>query len=125
MYEKIYLNKGEIVNDSLIFNIKKNVKNYFKLKGFFFVSVKIVPVINRDLNNFVMLKIFINKGKKFKINNIFINGNNNFNKNIILKKMPNTKEVFKIKFFKVILKTFVNNLFNEFLNFFLKTKKKN
>jgi len=32
--------------------------------------------------------------------------------------------VFKIKFFKIILKTFVKNLFNKFLNFFLKKKKK-
>ena len=69
------LYSGKIITDALLMKVKNISKNYFVGKGFFNAKSYITSTSDTLVNNSKILKINIEKGNKFKINEIIINGN--------------------------------------------------
>lgn len=93
------LNKGKVVNDNLITNTKNYIENKFKKDGFFNSKVTINTIAD-STNTKVDMVIFIDKGKKVKINKINFNGNQQLTDKKLKKSFKNTKEKKIYRIFK-------------------------
>lgn len=82
---KIDISRGRIVNDALIKNAKKKVRNFYVEKGFLNTVVNITPEKDSLLSNNVVLKVTVEKKHKVRIDNIFIVGNNTVTRNKLIK----------------------------------------
>jgi outer membrane protein insertion porin family len=89
--EKIKLIKGKVVTDGLIASTQGTVKDFFKNKGFMNVNVKIKKERDEKLDNSVVLMINVDKGKKIRIKDINITGNNNIKLWKLRRKFKETK----------------------------------
>jgi outer membrane protein insertion porin family len=98
--DKIKFIKGQIVNDSRIKNIQLTVRKFFIDKGYLNTSVKIQQIPDTIRNNSVLLRIFVDKNRKVKINRLAIEGNEVYSDKKIKKKLKNTKEVKRTRIFK-------------------------
>jgi outer membrane protein insertion porin family len=74
--EKVDITRGRIVNDALLKNAKKKIRNYYVEKGFLNTVVNITPEKDSLLSNNVILRVQVDKKKKVKIDNIIITGDN-------------------------------------------------
>lgn len=113
--EKIDIARGKIVNDALIKNAKKRVKNYFVEKGFLNTEVSITPERDSLLSNNVILNVKVNKGERVRISDIEFVGNDAISDKKLQKKMKKTKEKDWYKIFttsKLIRKEYENDLNN-------------
>ncbi|MBO9702318.1 MAG: outer membrane protein assembly factor BamA [Sporocytophaga sp.] len=90
--EKIGISKGKIVNDAMIKNAQKKVKDFYLDKGFLNTEVTITQVKDTVVANSVILKINVDRKRKVRIRNIIINGNEAFKDQKLKKKMKKTKE---------------------------------
>ncbi len=84
------LTKGKIVNENLVTNTKYYIENKYKKDGFYNtkVAVNVIP----DSTNTVKMLINIDRGKKVRISDININGNEQLSDRKIKKAMKKTKE---------------------------------
>jgi outer membrane protein insertion porin family len=89
--EKIQLIRGKPVNENLIVNTRQTVKEYFIDKGYLDPIVKITTM-DDTLTKGKVMKIFIDKNRRVKINEIVFQGNNNVNSGKLKRKMKGTKE---------------------------------
>ncbi|WP_339884421.1 outer membrane protein assembly factor BamA [Polaribacter vadi] len=91
---------GAMVTD----NLKVTTTNYFtkKYTDKGFLKTKVNLYIKNDTSdiNTVNMKVFIDKGSKIKVKNIFFNGNEAFSDKKLRKAMKNTKEKFIGRFWK-------------------------
>ena len=91
---------GAMVTD----NLKVTTTNYFtkKYTDKGFLKTKVNLYIKNDTSdiNTVNMKVFIDKGSKIKVKNIFFNGNEAFSDKKLRKTMKNTKEKFIGRFWK-------------------------
>lgn len=90
--DKIKLSKGDVVSDNLIINTSNIIKNYFVDKGFLNCEVNISQIQDPVNARSVELKITIKKGKKVKIHQINIEGNQFLSDGKIRRKMKETKQ---------------------------------
>lgn len=90
--DKIGIAKGKIVNDAMIKNAQKKVKDFYLDKGFLNTEVTITQVKDTVVANSIILKINVDKKRKVRIRNIIINGNEAFKDRKLKKKMKKTKE---------------------------------
>lgn len=90
--ESLQLIRGTIVNDNLIANTKNKIKAYYKDKGFYAVKVNILEQPEPNVKNSVILIIDIAKGKKVKIERIWVNGADLIPEKKVKKAMKGTRE---------------------------------
>ncbi|MDR2979670.1 MAG: outer membrane protein assembly factor BamA [Bacteroidales bacterium] len=89
---KIKIAQGNIVNDNLKRTCTNIIKDYFIGKGFYNVSVSVREEPDKKVANGVNLFFNIDKGKKVKIAEITINGNQKVSKSTLTRAMKETKE---------------------------------
>jgi len=94
------LYSGKIITEALLIKVKNISKNYFVGKGYFKASATINRIKDTLVNNSNILKINIEKGQRFKINEIEIIGNQSISTNKIKRFMKETKERKWYRFFK-------------------------
>ena len=93
------LTKGKVVNDNLMTNTKNYIENKFKKDGYFNTKVT-VNTLADSTNTKVDMVVFIDKGKKVKINKINFVGNEQFTDKKLKKSFKNTKEKKIYRLFK-------------------------
>ena len=90
--ESIDLYSGKIVTDEMLLRVKNLSRNYFIEKGFFHAKVTLKVEIDTLVNNSVKMRISVDKGKRFKINTISIEGNSAMTDVKIKRILKDTKE---------------------------------
>lgn len=89
---KIRLLTGRVVTDYMVGTIKNTVKDYYLDKGYYFNKVDITQV--RDTSKkipFIILTITVTKGKKVRIQDVFITGNTVFKDWQLRRKLEDSK----------------------------------
>ncbi|MEO8403915.1 MAG: POTRA domain-containing protein, partial [Chitinophagaceae bacterium] len=93
---KIGLQKGTIITENIRRNINEVSINYYRNKGFQNVTVRVEEKPDASLVNSNSLIIYIDKGKKVRINDVTIYGNENLDEMKVKKQMKGTKEMSRI-----------------------------
>lgn len=89
--EKIKLTKGKVLTDNLLVNTRNTISNYYIDKGFLRADIEVKTVKDTTFPNSVLLYIIIDKKQRVKIDDIILNGNNNFKDGKIYAQMKKTK----------------------------------
>jgi len=89
--EKINLIRGKAINDAIIKATSNTIKKYFLDKGYFNTIVNISQEEDSAVANSITLKINVTKGKKVKIENFYVEGNEALDDKTVLKKLKDTK----------------------------------
>ena len=90
--EKIKLNLGKIVSNTITKNTQLAVRKYFIDKGYLNTKVKITTIPDSTRNNATM-RVLVDKGQKVKIANINIEGLKSLDEQTVRMKMKSTKEM--------------------------------
>ena len=90
--ESLQLIRGTIVNDNLISNTKNKIRAFYKDKGFYNIKVNIIEQPEPNVKNSVILIIDIAKGKKVKIERIWVSGSENISEKKVKSVMKGTRE---------------------------------
>ncbi|HVD97293.1 MAG TPA: outer membrane protein assembly factor BamA [Cytophagaceae bacterium] len=99
LLEKIDQTRGTVVNDAMIKNSQKKIRNFYLEKGYYNADVTIVPIKDSLLSNNIFLKVNVNRKKKVHVKHIRFHGAEAFEPKILKKKMKKTKEQHFYKFF--------------------------
>ncbi|WP_229311825.1 outer membrane protein assembly factor BamA [Larkinella rosea] len=91
--DKIKLNLGRLISNTLVKNTQLSVKKYFVEKGYLNTKVKILSVPTDSTRNQATMRVSIEKGSKVKINNIEIRGRELVDESKIRMKMKGTKQM--------------------------------
>lgn len=73
--EEISLFSGKTITENLVFATENRIRGYFREKGFYSVGVRIDRSIDTLMNNSEIFVIRVNKGKRVRIGELNINGN--------------------------------------------------
>ncbi len=109
--KKIDLRSGSIFTEVNRLNTINTIKDYYIDKGFYHVNVDISEEKDEILSNNVTIHINIDKGKKVRINQIVINGNETQKSSKIKAQMKDTKT--KVKFELLELLNYQKNKIND------------
>lgn len=90
---KIGLAKQTIITENMRRNIVEVTQKYFRDKGFQFITVRIDEKNDPTFVNSNSLTIYVDKGKKVRINDVGIFGNQNVDALKLKKQMKGTKEM--------------------------------
>ncbi len=90
--DKVKLNLGKIVTNTITKNTQLAVRKFFVDKGFLNTKVKITTVPDSARNNATM-RVLVDKGQKVKIAKITFNGREEVEESAIRMKMKGTKEM--------------------------------
>lgn len=90
--EKINFIRGTILTESKRQTASRIIRNFYVEKGFFNASVRIRTETDKVIQNGVIVTIEVNKGKKIKIEDIIVHGNENFDEKKIIKKLKKIHE---------------------------------
>ncbi|RMG21609.1 MAG: outer membrane protein assembly factor BamA [Bacteroidetes bacterium] len=90
--EKINFIRGTILTESKRQTASRIIRNFYVEKGFFNTTVQIRTETDKVIQNGVIVTIEVNKGKKIKIKDIIINGNEAFSDKKIIKKLKKVHE---------------------------------
>ncbi|MBI2967616.1 MAG: outer membrane protein assembly factor BamA [Bacteroidetes bacterium] len=90
--EKIKLFRGKTISDELFVSTDYKVKEYFIEKGFFNISVNLVREKDPEVQGSEILNIRIKKGKRVKVNDIIVHGNEFFTDKKVRRYLKNTKK---------------------------------
>lgn len=102
MLEKVTLKEGQAITDASIQHVKKTFLQYLTEQGYRDAKITLTtqPVPKHD--NHIHLTITINKGKKYLVNAIHIQGNHSISSDILKAKMRHTREKARLSLFKDI-----------------------
>ena len=89
--DKIKLNLGKIVSNTITKNTRMAVRKYFVDKGYLNTKVKITTIPDSTRNNATM-RVLVDKGQKVKIARINFDGLEDLDRSAVLMKMKGTKE---------------------------------
>lgn len=89
--DKIKLNLGKIVTNTITKNTQMAVRKFFVDKGFLNTKVKITTIPDSARNNATM-RVLVDKGQKVKIAKITFEGRSEVDESAVRLKMKNTKE---------------------------------
>ena len=89
---KINLSRGDIATDHLLTKTRRIIENYYYDKGFLNVDIDIRQEPDTVRENYVDMIIAIDKGKKVKIGQINVYGNENMSDGQVLAAMKETKQ---------------------------------
>ncbi len=104
LLEKLSLVRGKMVTEEYIKDTKQIIENYFIEAGYPYAAVTITSVPDPDPSYHVQLVIKIEKGKKFRINNIHFEGNHHISSDTLKNQLQHTREKPRITLFKDMLK---------------------
>ena len=91
--EKINEKKGKaIINENLYNSTTATIKKYLLGKGYFFTSVEYKTVADPNLENGMVLQVFVEKGDKVKVHHINFTGNKDFSSARLRKFLKKTKQ---------------------------------
>lgn len=93
---KIGLAKQTIITENIRRNIKEIIGNYYRGKGYQNVTIRTEEKPDPNFVNSNSLSIYVDKGKKVRINNISVFGNENVDEMKLKKQMKGTKEMSKL-----------------------------
>ncbi len=97
--EKISTNKGKVITEALVKNIQLSIKKHFIDKGFLNTAVQVQQIDDSLRVNNATLVFNIDKKKKVKIDNIFIEGIEEMPEWKVLSKLKKTKERAPLRIF--------------------------
>ena len=100
--KEIDLILGRILTESIQKNTELRIKRYYENKGFLKAKVQLSQKVDTVKANGVSLKIDIKKGKKVRINDIKIVGNQKVDATKLKQKMKKTKEKVRVRIFRDI-----------------------
>lgn len=92
--KKISLVQGRVVNDNLKTIVINVISDYYKQKGFYHVQTTITEELDTMNQNFVILTVDVNKGKKVKVGTINVYGNKEIESSTLRMAMKETKTKF-------------------------------
>ncbi len=98
--EEITLYSGKTITENLVFATEAKIKGYFREKGYYTVKVDIDREVDTIMNNSEIFSINVQKGKKVKIGELTINGNESIPDWKLKMAMKDTKEKAFWRFFK-------------------------
>ena len=104
LQKQISLVTGEIITEELIKNTKQTIEKYWISQGFLNIVVNITSLPDPALADYAQLKISIDKGEKFCINEILIEGNQRIRSHILKRQMQHTRERPRFTLVKDLLK---------------------
>ncbi|MCR6719359.1 MAG: outer membrane protein assembly factor [Chitinophagaceae bacterium] len=96
---KIGLTKGVIITEHLRRNAKEVTAKFYREKGFQNTSVNIIERADPAMPNSNRMSIYVDKGRKVKIDEINFAGNETVNALKLKKQMKGTKEMSKLTLF--------------------------
>ena len=97
--EQISLFSGKSLTDNLLVETKNTIRSFYIEKGFRNVSIDFVKTKDTLINNSVSLNIIVEKGKKVKIEDVLVSGNEVFTDAKVRKYLKQTKSFKWYKFF--------------------------
>jgi len=100
--EKTYLVKGRPITENMKRTAVENIRKYYKEKGYSAVTVRIDEKPVPGMANSNDLDLYIDKGRKVKVNQVSIYGNDNIPELKLKKQLKGTKEMTRITLFPVI-----------------------
>lgn len=89
--DKVKINIGKIITNTIIKNTQLAVKKFFVDKGYLNTKVKITTIPDSSRNNATM-RVLVDKGQKVKINKIEFVGRQEVEESKVRMKMKSTKE---------------------------------
>ncbi len=89
---KINLSHGDVATDHLVTKTRRIIENYYIDKGFANVAVDIKQVADTARDNYVDMKIAVDKGPKVKIGKINVIGNKYLSEGQVLGALKDTKQ---------------------------------
>ena len=98
--EKINQLPGSQVTDNMIAGVQRIIEKYFKEKGYYNISVKVLQRDDPERPNFVYLDATVERKNKIKISDVFITGNEKVRDSKLKGAMKKTKEKSLRNFFK-------------------------
>ena len=94
------LKMGTMLTDNLLVTTENYIRKKYQEKGFLNTKVTLTTKADTTLINAQNMMIYVDKGKKVKIKNINIEGNNKVSDKSLTKAMKNTKEKMFGRFWK-------------------------
>lgn len=98
--EKINPLPGTQVTDNMISNLEHIIEKYFKEKGYYNISIKVLQRDDPEHPNFVILDVTVERKSKIKISEVIITGNEQVRDGKLKGAMKKTKEKSLVNFFK-------------------------
>lgn len=92
--------KGKIVTESMKVTATQMFRTFYEEKGFWDAKIEIAELVDTNLNNSVELRVTIKPGKKVKIGEIAISGNQAISERKVRKTLKGTKEYQWFNFFR-------------------------
>lgn len=91
--EKLSEKTGKsVINDNLYSSTTNTIKRFLLEKGYFFTTVNYEAIPDSNMENGMVLKVLIDKGRKVKINQINFTGNKEFSAAALRKYLKKTKQ---------------------------------
>lgn len=90
--EKINFIRGTILTESKRQSARRIIRNFYVEKGFYNTSVQIRTEVDKVIQNGVIVTIDVDKGKKIKIEEIIVRGNEAFTDKKIIRKLKKVNE---------------------------------
>ncbi len=90
--EKLRISQNDVLSDNLLLSTQTIIRNHFIDKGFYNIDVSYSLSPDTSRSNSMILDFNVEKNKKFKIEEIIIEGNNSFTDNKAKRQFKNTKE---------------------------------
>lgn len=98
--EAIDLMTGRIVTENVIATAKKRIRDHYIEKGFLDIDVNITQTPDSTFDNGTIVDVYVNKNKKVKIDQIYLDGVTAIEHKKLYRKMKNTKERKWWRFYK-------------------------
>lgn len=98
--EKINPLPGTQVTDNMISNLQHIIEKYFKEKGYYNITIKVLQRDDPEHPNFVILDVNVERKSKIKIHEIVLTGNKEIREGKLKGAMKKTKEKSLKNFFK-------------------------
>jgi len=89
--DEISLKRGQIITENLIDKTRKEIEAYYFEKGFYNANVNIATAEDTSIFNSKMLRIHVKKGRRVKVQEIFVSGNDSV-KDVRIKQVIKPKQ---------------------------------
>jgi outer membrane protein insertion porin family len=90
--DKMKTYKGKIITETLRKNLELTIRRYFQEKGRLNAKTKSIIKPDTVRGNNAVLQVIVDKGEKVKVNKIILNGIDESQRSLILRKIKNTKQ---------------------------------
>ena len=91
--EKVKAYKGKIITETLRKNLELAIRKFYQEKGRLNVKTKSIVKTDTIRGNNATLTVQVDKGEKVKVHQIVLNGIDASSRNLILRKIKNTKQM--------------------------------